>query len=159
MSVPNPVASSYARGSSRLPPLLPCVSQWHKTSVFPLLAMAKLQGRLEASRSAVRTSDVGIAGLQARLAIVEARASSMILTPPFISLRSLGMLKPSYLLCSQAAQEVELVELHQGIVTVTRSSHAHGVTCLWCLLDIPSHVYNNMEHDNHCGVVVAFVVA
>lgn len=44
----------------------------HKTSVLPLLAMAKRQGRLEASLSAVRTFDVGIAGLQARLAIVEA---------------------------------------------------------------------------------------
>jgi hypothetical protein len=41
--------------------------------------MAELQGRMEASMLAVRTSDAHIADLQMRLAIMEAREVS---TPP-----------------------------------------------------------------------------
>jgi hypothetical protein len=41
--------------------------------------MAKLQGRLEVSRSVVRTSDTRIVGLQALLAIMEVRATSTLL--------------------------------------------------------------------------------
>lgn len=43
---------------------------------LPLLLMAELQGRLEASRAVLRTSDIRIVGLQACLAVMEAHALS-----------------------------------------------------------------------------------
>lgn len=64
-----------------------------KSLVLLLLAMVELRGRLEASRSAVRTSDARIAGLQARLAIMEAHTASTPLTPLLVPPYLSGMLR------------------------------------------------------------------
>jgi hypothetical protein len=96
--------------------------------VLPLLAMAELRGQLGASRSIVRTSNAHIASLQARVAIVEARAANKPLAPLLILPRFSGMLR--LIFCLRAGQDSELVELRREIDSVTQSVHAHWATHL-----------------------------
>lgn len=77
---------------------------------LPLLLMPELQGRLEASRAVLRTSDVRIVGLQARLAVMEAHASSKPWLLLLIAFPPLRLIRP--LIYPIAWREAELTELH-----------------------------------------------
>jgi hypothetical protein len=56
--------------------------------------MVELQGRLKASRVALRASDIRVVGFQACLADMEAHVSSKLQPPCSITLRPVGLLKP-----------------------------------------------------------------
>jgi hypothetical protein len=78
-----------------------------RSLALPLLVMVELRGRLEASRSAIQTSNACVAGLQARLAIMEAQAARTPLTlllNPFLPLGGAETYVSLYLLNKEGGQ-------------------------------------------------------